>query len=60
MSSHCYNKNLPLAGRDASLLLENGITVDVSTHTPLAGRDGCGSCSCYRRMSFYSHAPCGT
>ncbi len=33
MSSHCYNKNLPLAGRDASLLLENGITVDVSTHT---------------------------
>ena len=33
--------------------------VDISTHTPLAGRDWGGGWGGNRNQDFYSHAPCG-
>ena len=47
--------------RDVTKQLKRKVTVgDISTHTPLAGRDRCvysySATDCY----FYSHAPCGT
>ena len=37
-----------------------GVAIGISTHTPLAGRDGRPDYNQDVIVHFYSHAPCGT
>ena len=54
---HFYSP--PLAGRD-DILVEVYECFEISTHTPLAGRDKAESLIPGYSADFYSHAPCGT